>query len=134
MEEARTPRPRAGQRLGPGDRLRTGWEFRRVYENGRTIHGRRFVLFFLAGNDLPRRAGFVAGRKVGDAVHRNRARRRLREAYRRIKARLADPGAWIVFVARKPCAEESQALLEQEMSALLTRAGLLAPPRPSPAA
>lgn len=125
MIPVRPARPRTGQRFGPGDRLRTGWEFRRVYDTGRSIHGRRFVLFFLTDEQLPRRAGFVAGRKVGDSVRRNRARRRLREAYRRIKSRLPDPGAWIVFVARKPCAEESQQQIDQEMAALLSRAGLL---------
>jgi len=104
-----------------------------VYEAGRSIHGRRFVLFFLADEQLPRRAGFVAGRKVGDAVRRNRARRRLREAWRRLKSRVPDPGAWVVFVARKPCAEEAQTLVEQEMTTLLGRAGLLADERRSPA-
>ena len=133
MNEIRPARARAGQRLGPGDRLRTGWEFRRVYEAGRSIHGRRFVLFFLADDQLPRRAGFVAGRKVGDAVRRNRARRRLREAWRRLKSRMPDPGGWVVFVARKPCAEEAQKQVEQEMTALLSRAGLLADERRSPA-
>jgi ribonuclease P protein component len=104
-----------------------------VYEGGRSIHGRRFVLFFLVDEQLPRRAGFVAGRKVGDAVRRNRARRRLREAWRRLKSRVADPGAWVVFVARKPCAEEAQTQVEQEMTALLARAGLLAAVPRSPA-
>lgn len=127
----RPARPRAGQRLGPGDRLRTGWEYRRVYDGGRSIHGRHFVLFFLADSDLPRRAGFVASRKVGDAVHRNRARRRLREAYRLLKSRLPESGAWIVFVARKPCAEESLKLVNVEMLAVLTRAGLITPLPPA---
>lgn len=80
---------------------------------------------------MPRRAGFVASRKVGNAVYRNRARRRLREAFRRLKSRLPELGAWIVFVARKPCAEESQKLLEEEMLALLTRAGLIIPLSPA---
>ncbi|MDZ4803299.1 MAG: ribonuclease P protein component [Candidatus Eisenbacteria bacterium] len=131
MNLVRPARPRGGQRLGPGDRLRTGWEYRRVYEGGRSIHGRRFVLFFLVDNELPRRAGFVASRKVGDSVHRNRARRRLREAYRQLKSRLPESGAWIVFVARKPCAEESQKLVNEEMLALLIRAGLTTPLPPA---
>jgi len=132
MNQVRPARPRAGQRLGPGDRLRTGWEFRRVYEGGRSIHGRRFVLFFLADSELPLRAGFVASRKVGNAVHRNRARRRLREAYRQLKSRLPELGAWVIFVARKPCAEESPKLLGEEMLAIVTRAGLITPLPPVP--
>jgi ribonuclease P protein component len=124
-------RPRQGVRLGPGDRLRLGAEYRRVYDAGRSLHGRHLVLFVLLDDTLVRRAGFVAGRKVGDAVRRNRARRRLRESFRRLKPGMAHSGAWMVFVAKKPCATESQATIEREMSELLTRAGLLAPPESS---
>ena len=45
------------------------------------------------GNGLPR-VGVVAGRRVGNAVVRNRAKRRLREAMAR--AALADGTAYIV--------------------------------------
>lgn len=123
--------PRQGVRLGPGDRLRLGAEYRRVYDAGRSLHGRHLVLFVLFDDTLLRRAGFVAGRKVGDAVRRNRARRRLREAFRRLKPAMAQTGAWMVFVAKKPCATEPQSVIEREMSDLLTRAGLLARPEES---
>ncbi len=36
------------------------------------------------GLDGPPRLGFVAGKKVGNAVQRNRAKRRMREAARRV--------------------------------------------------
>ena len=46
--------------------------------------------------DRPPRVGVVAGRKVGHAVHRNRAKRRLREAASRVDL---TPGTDYVIVA-----------------------------------
>jgi len=54
------------------------------------------VVFRSAGERTEPEAGFVAGKKVGNAVARNRSKRRLREAARRID--LA-PGTAYVFVA-----------------------------------
>jgi ribonuclease P protein component len=46
------------------------------------------------------RAGFTATRRIGGAVERNRAKRRLREAARLLLPDLASPGFDYVFVAR----------------------------------
>jgi ribonuclease P protein component len=46
------------------------------------------------------RVGFTASRKVGDAVTRNRARRRLREAVRRVMPAYATPDRDFVVIAR----------------------------------
>jgi ribonuclease P protein component len=45
-------------------------------------------------------AGFTATRRVGGAVVRNRAKRRLREAARLLLPELAQPGFDYVFIAR----------------------------------
>jgi ribonuclease P protein component len=75
------------------------------------------------------RCGFVVGKRVGDAVERNRARRRLREAVRLAFDRIT-PGWDLVFVVRSPAVStvtftELQATVEQ----LLRRAGLWREPR-----
>ena len=46
------------------------------------------------------RAGFTATKRIGGAVERNRAKRRLREAARLLLPELASPGFDYVFVAR----------------------------------
>jgi ribonuclease P protein component len=71
-------------------------------------------------------AAFVAGRRVGGAVQRNRARRVLREAWRSLAPRI-DRGADVVFVARRGILQARFSDLEQEMRALLDRSGLMSP-------
>jgi ribonuclease P protein component len=46
------------------------------------------------------RAGFTATKRIGGAVERNRAKRRLREAARLLLPALASPGFDYVFIAR----------------------------------
>ena len=46
------------------------------------------------------RAGFTATKRIGGAVERNRAKRRMREAARLILPDLAHPGFDYVFIAR----------------------------------
>jgi ribonuclease P protein component len=68
-------------------------------------------------------AGFTASRKVGNAVTRNRARRRLKEAVRLLLPELGRPGRDYVFIARRETAERPWTLLLDDVkSALLTLA------------
>ena len=83
------------------------------------------MLFVLRHADLPRKAGFVAGRRVGGAVERNRSKRLMREAYRRNKSVLPESGVQMVLVARKGCAEAAYRELEGQLLSLFERAGLL---------
>jgi len=51
-------------------------------------------------NDPLVRAGFTATKRIGGAVERNRAKRRLREAARLLLPQLGSPGFDYVFIAR----------------------------------
>jgi len=53
------------------------------------------------GDDSEVRVGFTASRKVGNAVERNRARRRLKAAVREVFPIAAQPGRDYVLVARR---------------------------------
>lgn len=52
------------------------------------------------GDDAPPRVGFTCSKKVGNAVARNRAKRRLREVARLTLTPLARPGHDYVFIGR----------------------------------
>lgn len=94
------------QTLGPRQRIRRTQEFSFLYKNGTRFRGRYFTLVYLE-NRLPfSRLGVVASRKVGKAVARNKAKRRMRDLFRRNRMLLPFPMD-IVAIARKEAAEVS---------------------------
>lgn len=114
--------------LRRSERLRRRSEFQRVYSEGRSYAGSLLVLFVLTTPHLERKAGFVAGRRVGNAVSRNRAKRLMREAYRHAKHRVPGHDVHLVLVARHGCAESGAQAVAEDLAALLTRAGFTGTP------
>ncbi|MEJ0060012.1 MAG: ribonuclease P protein component [Terricaulis sp.] len=81
--------------------------------------------------DGPIGIGFTASAKVGGAVVRNRARRRLKEAARKLMPDLGAPGVDYVLVARAATAEASwDALLDDLGNALIRLRADLDPANP----
>jgi ribonuclease P protein component len=73
--------------------------------------------------DGPARAGFTATKKIGGAVVRNRAKRRLREAARLLLPLHGRPGNDYVFIARARTVSRAwPALLDDMESALISLA------------
>ncbi len=73
----------------------------------------------------PVRLGFTVTRKVGNAVIRNRTRRRLREAARLTLRDHAVSGADIVLVGRDATRKTPFDRLRRDLVTALTKAGLL---------
>jgi ribonuclease P protein component len=104
------------------DRILKRAVFRRVYEEGRKFHARCFTAFVLASPSERSRIGITATRKIGNSVERNRARRLVREAFRKNKW-LVPPGVDIVINAKRPLVEASYHDLEGDFISFLKKAG-----------
>ena len=99
-------------------------EFDLVYAQGRRSVCDALVLLHLESAPEPRVA-FVASRKVGGAVARNRAKRVMRAAFRQAADDLPENLGWMVLIARR----EILPLKSHEVAARLCNllSGLRAP-------
>ena len=82
--------------------LKQNHEFQRMYKKGRSAVGPSMVLYCRKNKLGHNRLGITVSTKLGHAVVRNRARRRLREVYRLNACRL-DQGWDLILVARGRC-------------------------------
>jgi ribonuclease P protein component len=73
------------------------------------------------GCDAPVRVGFTASRKVGNAVTRNRAKRRLRGLAALVLLREGEPGTDYVLIARAGTAGRPHATMVADLQAALRR-------------
>ena len=73
------------------------------------------------GDAAPPRVGFTATKKLGNAVLRNRVKRRLREIARLRLEALARPGHDYVLIGRAPTAERAFPDLEHDLNSALKR-------------
>lgn len=83
-------------------------DFQAVRSFGQTINCGTFLFSILLRSGAPplRRLGVIASRRVGNAVRRNRAKRRLREVFRLNQEQLP-PACHLVLIARASLPEES---------------------------
>ena len=113
--------------LHPKQRLRRTAQFREAYDQDRRWHGRHLVLFLRSAPDASMRLGVVASKKVGNAVERARAKRRLREAFRLHRALFARADVDVVLVARRSILAAPWSAIVAELLKLAKQADLLAP-------
>ena len=105
-------------------RLKKNRAFQYVYRKGHSAACRNLVLLAAPGREL--KVGFSVSKKVGNAVTRNKVKRRLRECFR----------PWIgdvktglyVIVARPAAAEAAFQTLQKDLAYLLKKQGAIRNP------
>lgn len=102
----------------PAERIRRHAEFKQVYERGVRLHSRYSTVFMLANERGVGRLGIAATKKLGGSVQRNRAKRLIREVFRRNKIA---PGFDVVVVPRRELLDASLTVLETDYRTLLER-------------
>lgn len=105
-------------------RLRRPDQFQRVRREGRNWTHSLVTLNSAPNRRKQSRCGFVVAKRIGNAVVRNRAKRRVREAVRHLLPHIA-PGYDLVFVVRRSEIEHiAFVLLQDTIKQLIRQAGL----------
>ena len=104
-------------------RLTRSNDFQRVKQTGKSIAHPLLVLIILPNPDGLLRIGVSVGKAVGNAVTRNRAKRRMRASLSSLFTNI-QPGWDLVFLARKPIVDAAFCDIIAAEICLLKRAGL----------
>ena len=102
-------------------RLQKNRAFQYVYRRGHSVACRDLVMLAAKGREL--KVGFSVSKKVGNAVTRNRVKRRLRECFRPYLGDVK-PGLYII-VARPSAAEATFQSLQRDVRYLLKKQSAL---------
>jgi len=103
--------------------LRKKKDFATIYNKGKSI-GEKYVVLFTRKNNLEyNRTAFLASKKVGNSVSRNRARRLMKESYRELEQNL-DSGYDLIWIARNTICNLKCADVKKSMEAAVKKSGI----------
>jgi ribonuclease P protein component len=109
----------------PGNfRLKKKSEFRTIFEKGKSYPGKYTVLIILKDPTKKKKFGFIASKKVGNSVERNRARRLMREVIRLHISEIKQD-VQIICIARASIKGASYADVEKSILQALRKSKLL---------
>lgn len=104
--------------------LRKNKQFQNVYRCGRSYLNRYLVLYVLSNKETEMKVGFAAGKRLGNAVVRNRTKRLLREAFRLNRHKLKS-GIQILLVGRNPITGVKYQVVDRAFNDLCQKAGII---------
>ena len=124
-DRGRTQRPMPPRFTFSASRhITRGRDFRECFRQNNKQVGHYMILWLREADDASQRLGVVASKKVGNAVARNRAKRRIRELFRLNQHQLLGSSD-LLFVARRSILEADWDRLQGEFRHLCRRAGVL---------
>lgn len=106
--------------------LKRNKEFRYVYRSGKSVGSKLLVLIYIRTKHPGIRIGFSVGKRIGNAVCRNRVKRRLREAVSPLLPHIQS-GYRLIFIARSPITDTEYRRIESTVRYLVDKAELLRP-------
>jgi ribonuclease P protein component len=106
------------------DVLRNQADFDAVYNKGKSIGDKYVVVFYLKNQLDHNRTGFLATKKVGNSVERNRARRLMKESYRHFRDTIPT-GYDIIIIARNTISGRSFREVDQSIRNAFRRTGII---------
>lgn len=107
--------------------LRRKKDFSSIYNKGKSV-GERYVVLFYRKNQLPyNRKAFLASKKVGNSVKRNRARRLMKESYRQMEESLP-LGYDLIIIARNTINDLKYADVKKSLEAAMRKAKIIKNP------
>lgn len=112
----------ASQRFTLAERVRCRKDYLAIYEGGTRLSGSLMTVFVRPNSFGLGRLGIAATKKIGSAVRRNLAKRRVRELYRRHKI---VGGIDVVVIPRREFIDAPWARIEADFRAILCRRGLV---------
>lgn len=101
-------------------------EFHYTYRSGKRVGGRSFTLIAARSREKKLQVGFSVSKKVGNAVVRNRCKRRLKACFSGMLP-LVKPKYNLIFVAKPESLTIPFAAMQQDMEKALKKADLLIP-------
>ena len=108
------------ERFTQARRVRRRGEFQRVFDLSLRTKGRFLTVLMAPNTKGTARLGIVASRKLGDAVRRNRAKRLIREVFRRSELP-AGQGMDVVVIPRRELFDAAYSTLESDLRVALKR-------------
>ena len=105
------------------NRLKKRKQFNWTFKNGQKYHSKNLILFYNShwSNDF--KVGFSVTKKVGNAVVRNKVKRRLKEAVLKFENNIASKHT-LIFVAKPEIVNVDFLDIVEEVQFLLKKTGL----------
>ncbi|TFJ92316.1 ribonuclease P protein component [Lentibacillus salicampi] len=107
-------------------RVKDNKEFQHVFKHGKSFANRQLVLYYLDKPGQPHfRIGLSVGKKIGNAVMRNRIKRYLRQAFFELEGSIR-PTTDLIIIARYPTRQMNFHEVKKSLMHLLSKERLLA--------
>ena len=105
-------------------RIRKNMEFKNIYKVGKNYWNRNLILYVKKNGLDETRVGYTITKKIGNAVIRNKIRRRMKEIYR-LNFHNVKEGYDLVFIAKRSINDISYKELESSVIHIMSISKLL---------